>query len=189
MTALFLTCAVIGGAVLVAQIALGLFGLDGHDLGHLHFGDASLGEGLDLLSVRSIAAGAAFFGVGGLLGGAIGLPSLVTLVPAFGIGSAALVGTAALMRQVRRLESDGSIRIDGAVGSPATVYVPIPAGQRGPGKVQLALQGRIVELSAITTAESTLPTGAPVVVVSVIDSDTVEVLPASTVQEVLDAHR
>ena len=188
MTPLFIACAAFGAMVLAAQIALSLFGLDGaHEgSGDFHIGDASIGEGLELLSVRSVGAGTAFFGIAGLGAQSIGLPGILALPIGLATGIAALFGTAILMRQILRLESDGSLRIEGTIGLSGTVYLTIPAGQAGPGKVHLLLQGRTLELAAVTTADTAIPTGAPVVVVSVVDSETVEVLPASLLQEVLD---
>jgi hypothetical protein len=43
-----------------------------------------------------------------------------------------------------------------------------------------------VEVAALTSGDAPIPTGTPVVVVAVIDSETVEVLPASIVQEAID---
>lgn len=189
MTTLFLTCAALGALVLILQTVLSLVGLDHgaeHGSGGAHVGDAGLGEGLELLSVRSLAAGVAFFGLGGLWALSRGLPGPVAAVAGLVPGAVALVGTAALMRQVLRVQTDGSLQLSRAVGGSATVYLPIPAAQGGPGKVHLVLQGRTVELQAVTPAEFAIPTGTPVVVVSVVDSDTVEVVPTSIVEEALD---
>jgi len=98
------------------------------------------------------------------------------------------VATAWLTRQVRRLESDGSIVVERAVGTAGTVYLTVPPGESGVGRVQLALQGRTVELRAVTRERSPIPTGSPVVVVGIVDGDTVEVIPTSTMGELLDGH-
>jgi hypothetical protein len=194
MTTLFLACAGLGSAVLLLQIILGLLGFDhGHDPfgGGIHGGDASMGEGLELLSVRSIAAAVAFFGIGGYAATAMGVPGVLAAILALAPGAAALIGTAFLMHQVMRLESSGTIDISRAVGEPATVYLTIPAKQlgTGKGKVHVALQGRTIELQAVSPFGASIPTGAPVIVVSVVDSDTVEVVPTSIVEEVLHDNR
>lgn len=189
MTTFFVACATLGAAVLILQIVLGLFGLAsgaaGLDLGFAA-GETELEDGLHLLSVRALAAGLAFFGLGGLAALILGLPAAVALVVALVPGAAALLGTALLMRQMLRMESDGTLQVEGAVGEPATVYLPIPGGRAGPGKVLLALQGRTVELQAVTAEERPLPRGEAVIVVSVLDPDTVEVLPTSRIGELLD---
>src|SRR5690606_11535446 len=111
-------------------------------------GDSTIGEGFELLSVRSVAAGVGFFGLAGLAAQSLGIASLVATVAGLLAGAGALVGTAILMRQVLRFDSDGSIRLDRAIGAPATVYLTIPPGRSGPGKVHLSLQGRTVEIGA-----------------------------------------
>lgn len=185
MTTLFLACAALGACVLLLQLLVGLFGLDPDADAP---GGGSLGEGLDLLSVRSLSAGVAAFGLGGLFGLSLEVPATLAVALALAAGLLALVGTSWLMRQLLRLQSDGSLRIGGAVGAPATVYLPIPGEQRGPGKVHLALQGRTVELQAVTLGPGPIPTGAPVVVVSIVDPDTVEVVPTPSLEEVLDGN-
>ena len=56
---------------------------------------------------------------------------------------------------------------------PALLH-PIPWG--GAGKVQVSVLSRTVEYKA--TAKEALPTGAKIVVVAIVGSDTVEVAPA-----------
>jgi hypothetical protein len=186
MLSFFIACAVLGALILVVQIVVAAFGFDhSFEVGALSHA-AGLGEGMELLSVRSLAAGTAAFGIGGMGALSLGMPAVLALAPALAAGAVGLIGSSYLMRQVLRLESDGTLRIENAVGSPATVYLSIPAGQRGAGKVHLALQGRTLEIAALTSGDSSLPTGTPVVVVAVIDSETVEVLPTSIVQEALD---
>ena len=66
MVRFFLACAVFGGVILLAQIILGLFGVNDHDttteteLDHDH-GIHHHGEGLNLFSVRALSSGVAFF--------------------------------------------------------------------------------------------------------------------------------
>jgi hypothetical protein len=167
----FLLCLALGAIVLVIQIALDLFGV-----GHSH--DMTLaGDGLDLLSVRTISAGAVLFGAVGLWLGSMGVPALFVVPAAVVAGAGAGVASALLTRQLLKLESSGSLQLENAVGQPGTVYLPIPPRKEGFGKVHFTLQGRTVELRAVTEERSALPTGAAVIVVSVIDGDTVEVTP------------
>lgn len=173
MQTFFLSCALLGGAVLVLQLLLGLVGMDHHGAGDLHLGPS---EGLNLLGVRSLSAGLTFFGIGGLGGYALGLVGAAAAFPAaLLLGATAAVAVAAAMRALTRMESDGSTRIEGAVGEAATVYLSIPGGRTGLGKVHLRLQNRTVEYQALSTHP--LPTGAHVVVVDVVGPDTVEVAP------------
>ena len=187
MNAIFLACAVFGALVLMVQIGLALFGIDStSDAGDFHIGGAGLGEGLELLSVRSLAAGTAFFGLTGLVTASTGAGWPIAFGAGLVVGGATLVGTALLTRQMLRLESDGSLQIERAIGTEGRVYLTIPGGMTSPGKVQVSIQGRTAELAAVTRSPKAIPTGSQVVVVSIVDSDTVEVLPTSLVQEVLD---
>lgn len=176
MTAFFLACALLGGVVLVLQLAATLFGMD-HDAGALHDvgGIHAAEEGLSLFSVRAIAAGVAFLGVGGLVGARYGL--VAALLFAIALGAVALFAVAWATRAMLRLEDDGTLRIQGAIGATANVYLTIPAARSGAGKVHVTLQNRLVELRAVTTHADALPTGARVMVVDVVDDDTVDVVP------------
>ncbi|HEX5726864.1 MAG TPA: hypothetical protein VFX98_15415 [Longimicrobiaceae bacterium] len=174
MSSLFLVCAVVGGAVLALQIVLGLVGL-AHDWELPGFGydvdvhDAD--DALNVLSVRALAAGLLFFGLAGLT---VGGP--LAILAALGAGLAALLGVAAVMRALRRLEGDAAVRLHRAVGETGSVYLGIPAGRAGTGKVHLTLQGRTVECRALS--EHALPTGASVLVIDVVGPDLVEVVPS-----------
>ena len=183
LSTVYYVCALAGGALLVLQFLLGLLGLEHHDFdldsGHLHAADT-----LNLLSVRAVAAGLAFFGLLGMLTQAWGGGAGLALVVAAVAGTASALAVSAAQRQLRRLERDGTVRLERAVGEAATVYLSIPGGTDGPGKVHLALQGRTVELQAVSLHP--LSTGADVVVVDVVGPDTVEVtssLPPETSTE------
>ena len=171
----FLVCAIAGGAILLLQFLLGLVGMDHGDLFGVDLSDLHTSDALELLSVRSIGAGLAFFGLIGLLvlswGGAawMALPAGI----AAGVTTAGVLALA--QRQMRKLERDGTLRMEKAIGEAATVYLSIPGQLAGSGKVHLQLQGRIVELEAVS--QHPLPTGAAVVVVDLVGPDTVEVAP------------
>lgn len=167
-------------------------GLDHGGDGELHGGDAHGGDlhqdsdshhsgnsdnsgGLfRMLSVRSIVAAMAFFGVAGLTAQSSGASPLLQLLVALGAGWMALYAVFQMMQALARLHWEGNVRIQRAVGLPASVYLRIPAARAGQGKVQLALQNRTMEYAAITAGPE-LPTGSKVVVLGVIGDDTLEV--------------
>jgi hypothetical protein len=184
VTALFLACAALGGIVVVAQLVLGILGLH-HDAPH-DLGTSDTADAFQLFSVRALAAGVLFFGLAGYASSAQGLAPWAALVAAGVAGGVATVSVAALMRAVLRLEDDGVVRIERAVGLPATVYTRVPGGRSGAGKVLLTLQSRTVEYQAVT-ARHDLPAGAAVILVDVVGPDTVEVVPTPTDGEIFDA--
>lgn len=177
MATFFLTCAIAGAGVLLLQVVLGLLGA-GHD-GGMDAADAAHG-GLDLLSVRALSAGLAAFGAGGLLGlQTLGPVAALVLAPLLGLTAAFAI--AWLMRAMLRLEADGTLRLENAIGATARVHLGIPAAKAGAGKVHVTVQGRTVELDAVTAHDRPLPTGAAVVVIDVAGSDVVEVAPESAI--------
>ena len=194
MHTLFVACAALGGLVLVAQLVLGLAGAaHGHDLaggGHHESGHGlhDEAEGLDLLSVRALAAGIAFFGIAGAALSAAGADLWVATPAAAAVGGGAMVGVALAMRAMLRLEGDASVRVEEAIGQQARVYLTVPGGRAGSGKVHVTLKRRTVEYQAVTQHPDALPTGADVVIVDVVDADTVEVVGAPQLSELLDDH-
>lgn len=176
MNTFFLTCAVVGAVILCAQLVLGIVGGD-HD-GAIHDGGVhndAPAAGLQLFSARALSAAVAFFGIGALAASSLHWPSPLAVLAGAALGGAAMFGVAYMMRTMLRFEHDGSIRIYRAIGEAATVYVPVPAGMSGAGKVSLTLQGRTVEYQAMTSEGHHLPTGTSVVIVDVRNDDTVEV--------------
>ena len=186
MNTFFLTCAAVGGVILVAQLVLGFFGADHHGGDH-HVGTHhdSASDGLQLLSARTLSAAVAFFGIGALGASTLLLPAPVAIAAGVALGTAAMFGVALLMRSMLKFEHDGSIDIQRAIGQSATVYIPVPASQQGSGKVTLMLQGRTVEYQAVTSEGQQLPTGSAVLIVEVRNDDTVEVVPLPSLDGVL----
>jgi hypothetical protein len=176
MSTFFLTCAALGGGILLVQVVLSAIGFDHDTTEHGSIADAGA-SGLDLFSVRALAAGLAFFGIGGLAGLATGLGGIVAWPLAIAGGVAAAVAVAFVMRAMLRLEDDGTVQLHGAVGVSGTVYLTVPAARSGAGKVHLTLQNRTVELQAVTRNDVPLPTGARILVIDVVGPDVVEVAP------------
>ncbi len=196
MGTLYLFCAIFGGTVLVAQFFLGFGGEDHgsegsedapddvgamdaetdgcdghHDAGH-HDSTWVFG----VLTFRTMLIGLTFFGLTGKATGASGFDPPQTLLIALGCGLAAMYGVYFLMRGLYKLTAEGTERIARAIGEEATVYLAIPGGNQGVGKVHMVVQNRTMEYEA-TTVGQRLPTGTRVVVVGVLGSDRVEVEP------------
>ena len=171
MSSVYWICLLVGGGVVVLQFGASLLGLH-HDAPHDLGGHGSLHEGLQLFSVRSMAAGMAFLGIGGLAGQSFGLPAAVTVLMGAASGAVAAVGVSVLMRGMLRLESDRTFQLAITVGHSGDVYLSIPARRTGTGKVHVTLQGRLMELDAVTPDEA-IPTGARVLVIDTIAPSTV----------------
>jgi hypothetical protein len=140
--------------------------------------DVSLAHGhdaLDLLSVRALSAGLAFFGFGGVLATQFGLGAVLAFLVAavFGVGGA--FGIAALMRSIKRLEVDRSFVLGRAVGATGKAYLGIPGHRSGAGKVHVVVQERLMELPALTP-EAPIEAGQAVLVIDTVEPDTVVVV-------------
>lgn len=172
----YLTCFILGGLALTAQLLLGAFGA--HADHHVSVGDHGHG-GLDLLSVRSISAAAGFFGlVGfGMTRADFGFAIVLTAALMSGFGAAVVI--ASLMRGIRRLEVDKSFDISNALGLQGRVYLGIPANRSGAGKIHLNMHDRLIELAALSS-DAAIPSGTEVIVVDTQASDTVIVTPSQT---------
>ncbi len=181
MTSLFWMCLLLGGGVVVLQFGASLLGLD-HDAPHGEFGHGPVSEGLQLFSLRAISAGVAFFGVGGLAGLRLGLPTMVAIPMGIAAGAAAALGVAAVMRGMQRLEGDQTFRLANTVGQSGQVYLGIPAQRTGTGKIHITIQERLMELDAVTP-EGEIPTGARVLVIDSIAPATVIVVAQPTILE------
>jgi hypothetical protein len=127
-----------------------------------------------------LSAAVTFFGLAGKTTLAYGYSPLGSLVLATLAGLAAMYIVYWLFKQVYKLQHTGTENIRNALGSAAVVYVPIPGKRAGAGKVTFRLQNRLVEYQAVTEDENRLATGEKVVVVAIVNSDTVRVARATS---------
>jgi len=188
----YLFCVVISGSLFLVQLLLGLIGLghgvdavdmDVHDLptADVDIGTDADADGFDhgglrfvgLLSLRAIVAAGTVFGLAGLAAGKQFDP-FATFVIATAAGGAVLYAVAWMMRNVYRLASDGTVRIEHTVGQSGSVYLPIPERKTGIGKVTVEVQDRTMEYEAMT-AGGALATGTPIIVTDVLNPEMVEV--------------
>jgi hypothetical protein len=133
----------------------------------------------EIISIRTLSAAVTFFGLAGKTAVAYGYSPGGSFVLAAVAGLAAMYIVYWLFKQVYKLQHTGTENIRNAIGAPAIVYVPIPGKRAGAGKVTFRLQNRSVEYQAVTEEENRLATGEKVVIVAIVNSDTVRVARAS----------
>ena len=124
-------------------------------------------DGLAIFSVRGVTSMLCITGWVAVALLETSLPQGVSIAIAILCGVATLIGMAYLMRAVYRLQSSGNIDIENCVGKIGEVYIPIPSTGNGSGKVNLTVQEKFSEFTAITTAGEQLKTGSFVRVVAV----------------------
>lgn len=154
----------------------------GHDAGHdaaqhhesTH--DAYQAAYLKVLTLKTVIAFITFFGLAGMAALRAELTPLPALFIAIGAGSIALYLVAYLMTALSRLQCRGNLWLPNAVGALGKVYLRVPGEHSGAGKVTIVVQGRLMELKAITDGPE-IHTGAEVRVVAVSGQNTLDVVP------------
>lgn len=148
----------------------GVFGHDSPDITDGH--DASDSSGLRLFTVRGIVA---FFAVGswsGIAALSLGASKIVASAAALLMGIAALVFVAAFLKLALKLQANGNLCLSNSVGKTGEVYLTVPAGGKGRGKVNVIIQERLTELEAITNGDQPLTFGQRIRVVAMADENT-----------------
>ena len=141
----------------------------------LDFGDPGTGDGgspsdlgaLHLFTLEGIVAFLAVFSWTAILAYQSGVAGTLSVFIGAVLGALAMYGVAKIIQLTARLASNGPLQMRNALGQTATVYLMIPARGAGQGKVNLTVQERFIEASAITDGAVSLPSGAFVRVVDV----------------------
>lgn len=136
-------------------------------------GFLSLG-GIKVLTLRGILA---FLSVASWLALALSYSMnewIASLIGILGGGIVAFL-IALAFHYAMKLQSQGNINYNKAVGSIGTVYMRIPAERTGKGKINMTLQERYVEIDAVTDSEEMIDRGIPVKVLGIVDDITVVV--------------
>ncbi len=153
VVALFLTL----GAVLG-------FGHDAPELSMDHGDSAGDAEGF---SLRSVTGFCLAFGWGGAASLAAGHSLAVASAIAVVSGVAVMALIQVLMKSMRRLRSDGTMRIENAVGAEGEVYVTVPPAGAPGGQAVVIFKNRQETLPAVQTGETPLSAGTRIRVTAV----------------------
>lgn len=167
--------------VLVVQIIMLLFGMgnDSDGVDDFNDPDGETGDGLTLFTVKGILSMLCITGWTGVIFLGTSMPTAVAYLLSFVCGFAMLVIMGYAMKMISKLQSSGNIDIGNAVGKVGQVYLPIKPNGAAAGKVNITIQGKYSEFSAITTADQILATGSYVRVVAVDEAGTLVVEPIS----------
>jgi len=130
-----------------------------------------------MVSFRTLTAAATFFGLFGIAMRSSGASTSLQLSTALVAGLAAMYAVHGIMRGMQKLAQDNTIQIKRAIGKVGTVYLTIPAGNAGTGKIHITVQGRLEEFEATTPSRDKLLAGARVVVIGIGPSETLVVEP------------
>lgn len=151
----------------------GDFGSTGGDISGNVSGDASgAHSGMGLLTFRNLVNFLLGFGwTAVLLRGQIASNAvLFTLATVIGVGLVTVVML--LFKWISGMQQSGNINVYAlAEGCQGKVYLTIPGGRQGEGKVQITINNSIREYNAVTDGE-TLKTGTDIWVVEVVNEST-----------------
>jgi membrane protein implicated in regulation of membrane protease activity len=173
---LFITSAIVGGAIVLIQLFLHLFGgpVGDSDLDLFEGGEAD--ASFKLLSLQGLSG---FFTMFGLVGLALLWESEVAPTLAVtGAFAAGLITTwimSRIFQWVKGLQSSGNVRIQDALGVSGTVYTRIQ--KHKPGKVNVVIGQKLMTLDACTQDDVRLEQGDRVIVQAVEDDGTLRVAP------------
>lgn len=174
---IYFICAVGGGAIFVIRMLMmiigGDFGGDSDFDVHTDFDHGGIGDhdpGLNILSFQGITAFVMMFGIVGLiLIENTGIASFFTILLSLGAGVATAYLLALVFKSMKKLEADGTINLNEAIGCVGTVYLTIK-GKDG-GKVQIIVKEQMLTLDAITDDGVEIKTGEEVIVTNVINDN------------------
>jgi hypothetical protein len=172
---------IIGGTLFILRLGImliggGDFGNDGIDA-DVDTGtfDAS-GDHADadisfkLLSVQGLTSFFMMFGLVGLALLRANLHELITIAGGTLAGLAMVAITGVVFTQMKRLQTEGTIKIENTIGSDGTVYLTIP--KNGTGQVQVIAQGSLKIFDAVSANKNHIATGEKVHVTGVASGNT-----------------
>lgn len=173
----FWVCAMFASLVFIIQTVLTLLGMDHSDI-DVDFDGADtmdLGNGMNIFTMKNFVNFFMGFGWGGIcLRSLISSPLLLILASTV-VGILFVVMFIYIFKKTRKLEANGAFNINDCEGRTAQVYLRIPAGGEGKGKVQISLNGSVHEFDAITD-EDAIPSGTTVRIIEVMPGEQLRVV-------------
>lgn len=162
---IYWTIAIAASAIFVVQTILTFIGIEMHgDIDIPHDTTLDAGGFASLFSVRSFINFMVGFGWAGVTFMQNISSVWVVLLLSVAVGLLFAYMYVFLLKRLRGLEANGAISAADTIGQRASVYLRIPAGCEGKGKVQVTVNNSLREFDAMTRGEG-IPTGAQVTVV------------------------
>ena len=175
MELFYAVCALVGGLLfLVRLIMMFIGGVDDGDGTDVDDAHADADASFKILSLQGLTA---FFMMFGLVALALfrqsGTSHGLALAGGVAAGCATVWVIGRIFLGMKRLQSDGTLQMDNAIGKTGTVYLRIPAG--GTGKAEIVVQGQLSVFDAVSHDREEIPSGTAIEVVRLGGSDAVVV--------------
>ena len=144
----------------------------GGDMVAHHSGDISLPH-FQLLTIRNVVAFLVVFGWTGLamINANASLP--LTIIVSFVAGLVIMLVMAAMLLGLSRLQSSGNVDVSSAKGEQARVYLTVPAVRQGTGKLEVVVQGKKIDMDAVSDDPEPILTGTFVKIKDVINNQAI----------------
>ena len=174
----FGTTAVVGGVLFLVRLILFFIGAGDQDLSDVNLGADSIDPGVQdagfqYISLQGVAGFFMMFGLVGLAMLSSNVNGWISLAGAIVAGMVTLLLVGLIFQTMRRMQSDGTLRIANAVGAEGTVYLTIP--EHGTGQVQVTVQGGLKIFNAVSADHQRLPTGTSIRVVAIVSGNILKV--------------
>lgn len=140
---------------------------DAHDVADGDFEVDDGGIEFQFITFKNLVAFLTMFGWIGIAGIEAGWSRPVTLIVAFLAGVIMMLVVSSIFYFMNKMTGSGTLDMKNAIGNTGEVYLVIPAGKSGAGKVQIKVQGTLRELDAMTNGDA-IPTGKIIKVEDVI---------------------
>lgn len=132
--------------------------------------DADGEIGYQFFTIKNLIAFFTMFGWTGLAAYKANLHNGLVIVIALLSGCTMVFIMYLLMRNTDRLKHSGTLQMKNAINQIGETYLRIPAQRNGIGKVQVQVQGRFMELDAMTDDATDIATGKPIQVVNILNN-------------------
>jgi hypothetical protein len=142
----------------------------GGDHGDADVDVSSHDSGYQFFTLRNLIAFFTMFGWTGLAAYKAGINHFLVILIALVAGALLVFVMYLLMRQSSRLRHSGTLEMKNAINKIGETYLRIPASRSGIGKVQVQVQGRLMELEAMTDDGEDIATGRPIQVVNILNN-------------------
>lgn len=165
----FWTIALIASGIFLVQAILTMIGMDVHADMDVDIPDGDTmdtGGAVSLFSIRSLVNFFVGFGWAGVTFVNNGMPIWLVYVISIAVGLAFAYLYIFMRKRLMKLEHNGAFKIADCEGLEADVYLRIPAQRTGRGKVQVSVNGSVLELDAVTEGDA-LASGTRIKIVAV----------------------
>jgi hypothetical protein len=141
------------------------------DMDFDHTGTAADSDfSFQLLSMQGLTAFFMMFGLVGLATFKAGVAVAISIASGVLAGLFAVWVISWLFSQMKRLQSDGTLNVQNAVGVSGSVYLNILEGKSG--QVRVSVQGALKIFDAVSADKGIIETGEKIRVVGVVDNKT-----------------